>query len=80
MTSQQVFLFSIIVALFCICVNKIQTVKILVNYAILVESVEHENPLFRANFLGQIRMTRSEIIYPTLLATYPILDPVGNCI
>ena len=44
MTSQQVFLFSIIVALFLICVNEIQTVKILVNYAVLVEIVENENP------------------------------------
>jgi hypothetical protein len=55
MTAQQVFLFSIIAALFLICVNEIQIVK-LVNYAVLVESVEHVNPAVSG-------------VYPTLLRT-----------
>jgi hypothetical protein len=50
MTSQQLYLFSDIVALFLICVNEIQTVKILVNYVVLVESVEHENPTVSGEF------------------------------
>jgi hypothetical protein len=53
MTSQQVFLFSINVALFLIYVSEIQTVKILVNYPVLVESVEHDNPAVSGAILGQ---------------------------
>jgi hypothetical protein len=41
------------VALFLIGVNEIQTIKILVNYVVLVESVEHENPAVSGEFLGQ---------------------------
>jgi hypothetical protein len=69
MTSQQVSLFSIIVALFLICVNEIQTVKILVNYAFtLVESVEHENPAVSGGFFWpKSGLHEVNIFHPTLL-------------
>jgi hypothetical protein len=50
MTSQQVFFFSNIVALFLICVNEIQTFKILENYDVLIENVEHDNPDVSGDF------------------------------
>ena len=48
-----VFHYCSLVSFMCFKINEIQTVKILVNYAALVESVEHENPAFQANFYGQ---------------------------
>ena len=68
MTSQQVFLFSIIVALFLICVNEIQTVRILVNYAVLVESVKHGNLAVSSEFCRpNPGWHKVNLFYPTLL-------------
>ena len=36
----------------CFKINEIQTVKILVNYAVLVEIVEHENPAVSGDLFG----------------------------
>jgi hypothetical protein len=55
----------------CFKTNDINTVKILVNYAVLVESVEQENPAVLGEILlGNIRMIQSEEIYPNLHHTY----------
>jgi hypothetical protein len=62
-----VFHYCSLVSYICFKINKMQTVKILVNNAVFDKSVEHENPAVSGEILlAKIRMTQSEKCFPTL--------------